>query len=94
MTPSFGLSKGRLGQVNRQAVLSLQDTRPRNVIGVLVGNDKSLHAANIAAVGREALFCLNSADPGVEEQSCFLRLDIDAVAVAARLKRDYCHKLV
>ena len=63
------------------------------MIGVFMGDDESIHLANINAVMRQSSLRLDTADTRVEQQFLLFRLDIDAVAVATGLQRDRLHFL-
>jgi hypothetical protein len=58
-----------------------------------VRNKNRVHPADVDAVRFKPPLGRNAADPGVEEQLLPRRLDVDAVAVGARLKRDHFHHM-
>ena len=77
--------------VDGQGELAVQDAHRTRVVHVVVRDDNRVNRADVAAVGGQTPLGLQAADAGVHQQSHSLGLDVDAIAVAARLERNDPH---
>ena len=69
----------------------MEDPHAAGVVNMVVRNQNRIDGRYVPAVQFEPLLGLNSADPRVEQQLDTVRLDVDAVAVAAGLERNDSH---
>ena len=89
------ITGGRLISIDRdvdgQGELAVQDAHRAAVVHVVVRDDDRIDAPDVAAVEGQAPLGLEAADAGVQQQLHPLGLDVDAIAVAARLEGDDLH---
>ena len=61
------------------------------MIGMIVRDQQRIETLGILSMHGESLLNLDPADPRVEKEPDTIRLDIDAISVAAGLERDDFH---
>jgi len=76
---------GLFSNVQGKTIFSLKDACMPDMIAMVMGNDHSVHIADVPSPCRQFFFCLNAVDACIKEESYTPGLDIDAVTIAAGL---------
>ena len=72
----------------------MENAHAPSMIRVVVRNQEGIDALDFPSMEGQPLLSLDATDPRIEEQSDAIRLDVNAVAVAAGLERDDSHRSI